>query len=230
MLPNCHGLTVLPDGGRFITYTHAGEVNALLRDFFRTVEADAEAAGEQRSGGPVTPPSREPAAPRQRASDGPLVSDEQWNADRALRRLEACTRVEGFDDGGLRRRARARRCSTSRSSRTSRSSTLGSSATSAATTASSPTGARRRPTEPATHRRPRSGGPRVCSTRSGSSGARRRARRRGHRRLRVRVRGAEPQPVARHDRRRHAAQGPARRRHEGAQLGAPAPADRGRAS
>jgi pimeloyl-ACP methyl ester carboxylesterase len=49
MLPRCHGLTVLADGGRFITYTHAEEINALLRDFFRAVAAEAEPAGEQRT-------------------------------------------------------------------------------------------------------------------------------------------------------------------------------------
>ena len=49
MLPRCHGLTVLADGGRFITYTHAEEINALLRDFFRDVAAEAEPAGEQRT-------------------------------------------------------------------------------------------------------------------------------------------------------------------------------------
>jgi pimeloyl-ACP methyl ester carboxylesterase len=38
-LPNCHGLKVLHDGGRFITYTWADEVNRLLRDFFADVAA-----------------------------------------------------------------------------------------------------------------------------------------------------------------------------------------------
>ena len=33
-LPNCHGLKVLRDGGRFITYTWADVVNRLLREFF----------------------------------------------------------------------------------------------------------------------------------------------------------------------------------------------------
>jgi pimeloyl-ACP methyl ester carboxylesterase len=46
-LPRCHGLTVLRDGGRFVTYTHADEVNVLLADFFRAVAAGAEPAGEQ---------------------------------------------------------------------------------------------------------------------------------------------------------------------------------------
>jgi pimeloyl-ACP methyl ester carboxylesterase len=38
-LPNCYGLKVFRDGGRFITYTWADEVNKLLREFFATVEA-----------------------------------------------------------------------------------------------------------------------------------------------------------------------------------------------
>jgi pimeloyl-ACP methyl ester carboxylesterase len=48
LLPNCHGLTVLRDGGRFVTYTHAEEVNALLGDFFRAVAAP-EPAGERQA-------------------------------------------------------------------------------------------------------------------------------------------------------------------------------------
>lgn len=38
-LPNCYGLKVFRDGGRFITYTWAEQVNNLLREFFATVEA-----------------------------------------------------------------------------------------------------------------------------------------------------------------------------------------------
>jgi pimeloyl-ACP methyl ester carboxylesterase len=49
LLPNCHGLTVLEDGGRFITYTHADEINALLRDFFRVAAADPDRAADQRA-------------------------------------------------------------------------------------------------------------------------------------------------------------------------------------
>jgi pimeloyl-ACP methyl ester carboxylesterase len=42
-LPNCYGLKVFRDGGRFITYTWADRVNALLRDFFAKVEAGTPA-------------------------------------------------------------------------------------------------------------------------------------------------------------------------------------------
>lgn len=38
-LPNCYGLKVFHDGGRFITYTWADAVNGLLRDFFAQVAA-----------------------------------------------------------------------------------------------------------------------------------------------------------------------------------------------
>lgn len=44
----------------------------------------------------MTPPSRKPGVPRPRASDGPLVSDEQWAADRELVR-SGLRRVEGFE-------------------------------------------------------------------------------------------------------------------------------------
>jgi pimeloyl-ACP methyl ester carboxylesterase len=37
LLPNCHGVEILPDGGRFLTYSCAEQVNSLLRDFFRKV-------------------------------------------------------------------------------------------------------------------------------------------------------------------------------------------------
>lgn len=36
-LPNCYGLKVVRDGGRFITYTWAEIINQLLRDFFAAV-------------------------------------------------------------------------------------------------------------------------------------------------------------------------------------------------
>lgn len=42
-LPNCHGLKVFRDGGRFITYTWADAVNGLLRAFFATVAAGTPA-------------------------------------------------------------------------------------------------------------------------------------------------------------------------------------------
>lgn len=38
-LPNCYGLKVFRDGGRFITYTWAEQVNALLSSFFAKVAA-----------------------------------------------------------------------------------------------------------------------------------------------------------------------------------------------
>ena len=37
-LPDCRGLHILPDGGRYITYTWADRVNDLLRDFFAATE------------------------------------------------------------------------------------------------------------------------------------------------------------------------------------------------
>lgn len=42
-LPNCYGLKVFRDGGRFITYTWAEGVNTLLRDFFARVAAGTPA-------------------------------------------------------------------------------------------------------------------------------------------------------------------------------------------
>jgi pimeloyl-ACP methyl ester carboxylesterase len=41
LLPDCRGLEILPDGGRFVTYTWADRINALLRDFFAAVQAGA---------------------------------------------------------------------------------------------------------------------------------------------------------------------------------------------
>ncbi|MGH3130067.1 MAG: alpha/beta fold hydrolase, partial [Gaiellaceae bacterium] len=41
LLPDCYGLHVVHDGGRFITYTHADEINRALRDFFARVAAAA---------------------------------------------------------------------------------------------------------------------------------------------------------------------------------------------
>jgi pimeloyl-ACP methyl ester carboxylesterase len=40
LLPECYGLHVLRDGGRFITYTHAGEVDRLLREFYAKLRAE----------------------------------------------------------------------------------------------------------------------------------------------------------------------------------------------
>lgn len=38
-LPYCYGVEIFHDGGRFITYTWADEVNRMLREFFTKVEA-----------------------------------------------------------------------------------------------------------------------------------------------------------------------------------------------
>jgi pimeloyl-ACP methyl ester carboxylesterase len=43
LLPQCHGLSVFNDGGRFITYTWADPINARLREFFAAVMAGAPA-------------------------------------------------------------------------------------------------------------------------------------------------------------------------------------------
>ncbi|HEX5502210.1 MAG TPA: alpha/beta hydrolase [Thermomicrobiales bacterium] len=40
LLPQCYGLHVLRDGGRFTTYTHAGEVDRLLREFYDKLDAE----------------------------------------------------------------------------------------------------------------------------------------------------------------------------------------------
>lgn len=34
LLPRCHAVEILPDGGRFITYSRAEEISRILRDFF----------------------------------------------------------------------------------------------------------------------------------------------------------------------------------------------------
>jgi pimeloyl-ACP methyl ester carboxylesterase len=39
LLPNCAGVEILPDGGRFITYSWAEEINAMLRQLFAKVAA-----------------------------------------------------------------------------------------------------------------------------------------------------------------------------------------------
>src|SRR5438309_11304625 len=39
MLPNCYGVKILRNGGRFISYTHAEEVERLLREFFAAVSS-----------------------------------------------------------------------------------------------------------------------------------------------------------------------------------------------
>ncbi|HEY8598271.1 MAG TPA: alpha/beta hydrolase [Thermomicrobiales bacterium] len=43
LLPQCHGLFVFNDGGRFITYTWADPINARLREFFAAVKAGTPA-------------------------------------------------------------------------------------------------------------------------------------------------------------------------------------------
>lgn len=43
LLPQCHGLSVFNDGGRFITYTWADPINARLRAFFAAVKAGTPA-------------------------------------------------------------------------------------------------------------------------------------------------------------------------------------------
>jgi pimeloyl-ACP methyl ester carboxylesterase len=37
LLPRCHGAEIFHDGGRFLTYSRADEINRLLRDFFARV-------------------------------------------------------------------------------------------------------------------------------------------------------------------------------------------------
>jgi pimeloyl-ACP methyl ester carboxylesterase len=37
LLPRCHGVEIFEDGGRFLTYSRADEINRLLRDFFAAV-------------------------------------------------------------------------------------------------------------------------------------------------------------------------------------------------
>lgn len=44
LLPQCHGLFVFNDGGRFITYTWADPINARLREFFAAVKAGTPVA------------------------------------------------------------------------------------------------------------------------------------------------------------------------------------------
>ena len=43
LLPRCYGVEILPDGGRFITYSRAEEINRMLRDFFAKAEQAASA-------------------------------------------------------------------------------------------------------------------------------------------------------------------------------------------
>lgn len=92
MLPRCYGVKVLHDGGRFITYTHAEEVDRLLRDFFADVAAGRppQAAFE---GTVVTN-----AADHPRATEGPLVSDEQWQEDGEwVREHSHHERIDGWE-------------------------------------------------------------------------------------------------------------------------------------
>ena len=41
LLPDCRGVHILEDGGRFVTYTWADRVTRLLREFFAAATADA---------------------------------------------------------------------------------------------------------------------------------------------------------------------------------------------
>jgi pimeloyl-ACP methyl ester carboxylesterase len=43
LLPDCRGVHILRDGGRFVTYTWAERVTQLLREFFATATATADA-------------------------------------------------------------------------------------------------------------------------------------------------------------------------------------------
>jgi pimeloyl-ACP methyl ester carboxylesterase len=45
-LPRCHGLHVLPDGGRFITYTWGERITGLLREFFAAATATTAASAD----------------------------------------------------------------------------------------------------------------------------------------------------------------------------------------
>ena len=38
-LPDCRGVHVVPDGGRFVNYIQGDEVNRLIREFYGTLEA-----------------------------------------------------------------------------------------------------------------------------------------------------------------------------------------------
>jgi pimeloyl-ACP methyl ester carboxylesterase len=39
LLPRCHGVEIFEDGGRFLTYSRAEQINGVLRDFFAAVPA-----------------------------------------------------------------------------------------------------------------------------------------------------------------------------------------------
>lgn len=83
MLPDCWALEVVHDGGRFITYTRASQINPLLGEFFQAV-ATGQREGRF-AGPPTTKRSRgnEGMAQktRPRATEGRLISDEEWRAD-----------------------------------------------------------------------------------------------------------------------------------------------------
>lgn len=104
LLPNCYGVEIFRDGGRFITYTWADEVNQRLRAFFATVEAGEPAPRPtpiQRQAAPAPDDIGNGAAEGHdypRATEGPLVSDEQLADDQAY--VEAGlrpARVDGWE-------------------------------------------------------------------------------------------------------------------------------------
>jgi pimeloyl-ACP methyl ester carboxylesterase len=45
LLPDCRGVRILPDGGRFVTYTWADRVAAMLREHFAAAAGPAPTAG-----------------------------------------------------------------------------------------------------------------------------------------------------------------------------------------
>ena len=96
LLPNCHGLTVLEDGGRFITYTHADEINGLLRDFFRVAARRPGTGRGPASGEPVTS-----AARSGRGDQSPSESDKR--AARVRRSMERGSGAPRFGSAAGRR-------------------------------------------------------------------------------------------------------------------------------
>ena len=122
LLPNCHGLTVL-ERRRALHHVHPGRPRSTgsCGDFFRVAAAEpgtGRTTSERRAGEPRSSEAAAETKARPRATSGPLVSDEQWNADREL--LDSgLRRVEGFETeiydhgrgrgGPLRPHPRARR-------------------------------------------------------------------------------------------------------------------------
>ena len=46
-LPDCRGVHVVPQGGRFVNYVQGDEVNRLIRDFYRTLAGDRRQAAAE---------------------------------------------------------------------------------------------------------------------------------------------------------------------------------------